>query len=247
MEWNIFMSENDVQPEVTKKQYIIGIDEAGRGCVVGPLILAGVLIESKQVHDLMKLGIRDSKKYTTVEKRIEAAMELEVLLPTTQIVTRLAMAREIDISSSYRTLDDIERTLAESIIRDLFKVVPLDGQILSVVLDGKQMFKPLVTKLSKEFKDTKFESLDKADTTEVQVAAASVVAKVHRNIHTRNIMTEEYFSNGAGYPNPGTEEWIRDTWEQEVTHRNIRKSWSWYKDLLKKLEGEGYAEPKFDL
>jgi ribonuclease HII len=55
---------------------IAGVDEAGRGCVIGPLVVAGVLIEERRHGELISLGVRDSKQLSP--KRREAlAVEIK--------------------------------------------------------------------------------------------------------------------------------------------------------------------------
>ena len=41
---------------------ICGVDEAGRGSVLGPLVVAGITISKSKINILKKLGVRDSKK-----------------------------------------------------------------------------------------------------------------------------------------------------------------------------------------
>ena len=41
---------------------ICGIDEAGRGAVIGPMVVAGVLMDHREVEELAELGVKDSKK-----------------------------------------------------------------------------------------------------------------------------------------------------------------------------------------
>ena len=52
---------------------ICGIDEAGRGPVIGPLVMAGVLIEEENLAKLKSLGVKDSKLLT--KKKREAIFE----------------------------------------------------------------------------------------------------------------------------------------------------------------------------
>ena len=40
---------------------ICGIDDAGRGSMIGPLVIAGISIEKKNIKKLRKIGVRDSK------------------------------------------------------------------------------------------------------------------------------------------------------------------------------------------
>ncbi len=48
--------------------YSCGIDEAGRGPMLGPLVIAGVLATSSQIRQLKKYGVRDSKKLTSITR-----------------------------------------------------------------------------------------------------------------------------------------------------------------------------------
>ena len=47
-----------------KERLILGVDEAGRGPVIGPLVISGVLIKKSKVSKLQKIGVKDSKKLT---------------------------------------------------------------------------------------------------------------------------------------------------------------------------------------
>ena len=40
---------------------VCGIDEAGRGCVIGPLVICGAMIDEKKEASLKDLGVKDSK------------------------------------------------------------------------------------------------------------------------------------------------------------------------------------------
>ncbi|MEM4498128.1 MAG: ribonuclease HII, partial [Nitrososphaerota archaeon] len=71
---------------------ICGIDEAGRGAVIGPMVVAGVLVDQSRVGELVELGVRDSKELTPgiraeLSKLIrEIAERVEIMVVDARIV-----------------------------------------------------------------------------------------------------------------------------------------------------------------
>ncbi|HOD73299.1 MAG TPA: ribonuclease HII, partial [Candidatus Bipolaricaulis anaerobius] len=47
---------------------VLGIDEAGRGAVLGPLVVAGVCVAEEDLLGLWELGARDSKRVPRGER-----------------------------------------------------------------------------------------------------------------------------------------------------------------------------------
>ena len=47
---------------------ICGVDDAGRGSMIGPLVIAGISIDKKNISKLRKLGVRDSKKLSSTKR-----------------------------------------------------------------------------------------------------------------------------------------------------------------------------------
>ena len=47
-----------------ERKLILGIDDAGRGPVIGPMVLAGCLITEETEKELKRLGVKDSKQLT---------------------------------------------------------------------------------------------------------------------------------------------------------------------------------------
>ncbi|HLN89604.1 MAG TPA: ribonuclease HII, partial [Candidatus Binatia bacterium] len=47
---------------------VAGVDEAGRGCVVGPLVVAGIVVQAENLPLLAKLGVKDSKLLTAKKR-----------------------------------------------------------------------------------------------------------------------------------------------------------------------------------
>ncbi|HID19296.1 TPA: ribonuclease HII, partial [Candidatus Bathyarchaeota archaeon] len=46
----------------------VGVDDAGRGSIIGPLVLAGVLHPEGRMEELRELGVKDSKKLTPAQR-----------------------------------------------------------------------------------------------------------------------------------------------------------------------------------
>jgi len=49
---------------------VCGVDEAGRGSVLGPLVIAGIVINKSKINLLKKQGVRDSKKLTPPVRKL---------------------------------------------------------------------------------------------------------------------------------------------------------------------------------
>ena len=54
----------------TRFVQICGIDEAGRGSMLGPLVIAGISLEKKNLRKLTSLGVKDSKKLSSKSRKI---------------------------------------------------------------------------------------------------------------------------------------------------------------------------------
>src|SRR3989338_9486207 len=79
--------------ETKQKINILGIDEAGRGCIIGPLVMAGVLATEEQIEDLKKLGVTDSKVLADIQRR--TLYNSVIKLTTKHLIVEIP-PREID-------------------------------------------------------------------------------------------------------------------------------------------------------
>ncbi len=182
---------------------ICGVDEAGRGPVLGPLVVAGVMVESDV--PLRHLNVRDSKKLTA-ERRELLAPEIEKVSRCEVVVVP---ASDIDVMRAQMSLNDFEAQLFASVVE---KLHPVTAYVDAVDVDEIEFKRAILKQLPFEVEVI---SQHEADDLFPVVSAASIVAKVRRDAEMRRIESEIGVPIGSGYPSdPATmaflEKWIRE-------------------------------------
>jgi ribonuclease HII len=144
----------------------LGIDEAGRGPVLGPLVMAGVWADPADRKRLAEWGVQDSKRFGSRSsgrrRRRELAHRIKQAYDHQLIVID---AGEVDDYVARRQLNRLEQETACRIIRER----PADR----VILDGASLFRSLGNEKTQAF--------DRADGLYATVAAASILAKDERD------------------------------------------------------------------
>ncbi len=169
-------------------QTVLGIDEAGRGCVIGPLVVAGVVIPHEHWGELSELGVRDSKRLSR-SRRAFLATQIERL-------ARRVIVLEIEPSELEANLTEIELQAIAQIIRESkAECVYLD---LPVGPSARDRF---IQALCERVGTQKFELFaeNRADAHYPVVSAASIIAKVYRDQAIERLR-QEYGDFGWGYP-----------------------------------------------
>ena len=180
----------------------LGIDEAGRGPAIGPMVIAAVALDSKAAASLTRTGLRDSKSFGAGEDAHGVRVQLAASIRKRAIFVQLIEVHhdEIDVRVCRGELNVLERELATKLI----DAAPTTHKI---ICDGKRMFAPLAGRYPH------LESRDHAEDHHASVAAASVVAKAHRDTLYAKIRAryEPEFGaiTGGGYVNDGTRQFLR--------------------------------------
>ncbi|KAK3606889.1 hypothetical protein CHS0354_018483 [Potamilus streckersoni] len=197
----------------------LGIDEAGRGCVLGPLCIAGVWMDEPDgTRFLADIGCQDSKAFGSGKNAVRRRAEL-----ATQIRQRF---RYVIYDISPAEIDRYVRTLslnrAES---DYAAKILSEKGFDRAVLDGKKIFSPLT--------QPHIIATDKADSLYPEVMAASVIAKDRRDRLLTELYKELNFPAdipGGGYANALT---LKLLGEYIRTHGRLpgayRTSYRWSK------------------
>jgi ribonuclease HII len=180
----------------------LGIDEAGRGPSIGPMVMAAVAIDSRTAALLTRKGLRDSKTYGAGDDAhaIRSELAAEIRVRAKFVVTIEVETDEIDRRVMRNELNVLERELATKMIES----APACDKIIA---DGKRMFSALCLRYSH------FVSCDHAEDAHASVAAASVVAKALRDDRFNRIRAryEPEFGPiaGGGYGNAATRRFLR--------------------------------------
>lgn len=207
---------------------ICGIDEAGRGPIVGPMVMAGVSASNKNLTRLKKLGIKDSKLLTK-EKREELYDQIIDIVDAYEIIS--VNAQEIDeYNFSGINLNKMEALIAGKIINKLDpEKVWVDSPEPA---NGGAKFGYMIQEHLKV--DCEIIAEHKADLNYVIAGAASILAKVVRDRELEKIKNEIGANIGSGYPHdPLCVAYLKDNFRGPI-NKYLRKCWSTYKRLDEK-------------
>jgi len=211
--------------------YLIGVDDAGRGPVLGPMVLAGVLIKDTEEEELKKLGVKDSKLLLP-KKRGEICSKIKGKYAWHAEVT---YPKEIDESPNLNLTEAIK---AGMVINSLMKDI---NEKTRVIVDCPSVnLKAWCETLSKFIEKKELVELlceHKADFNHAVVGAGSIIAKEKREEEVERLKKELGVDFGSGYPaDPKTKEFLQENWDNEKYSELIRKSWDTYKRIV---EGRG--------
>lgn len=197
----------------------LGIDEAGRGPVLGPMVMAAVCLDTTGARVLSRAGLRDSKMYGAGEKARQIREELaaKVREYAVHIAVKVVDVAEIDERVQRSELNVLEREVAEEFITGA-------PEVDAIVADGKTLFGPMLPRYPH------MKAWNKAESKHASVAAASVIAKTRRDQIFERINNRYRCDfgelGGGGYANAATRRFLRAYAEK---HRRLppeaRRSW----------------------
>ncbi len=213
-------------------EYIAGVDEAGRGPVLGPMVMSIVASRKQDNAAFNKLGIKDSKVVPKL-KRKKLARRIKEISPN---ITIKVSPKEIDkaLRSETSSLNELEAKTTARLITRLFKIVKCKEVMLDLPSKNKEQYIASV----KKYLPTTLQSLTikaefKADENYVYVSAASILAKVARDA---SILAQEKrlkISLGSGYPaDPNTIIALKKHFSILDKEYVLRKEWKTVKNIL---------------
>ena len=196
---------------------VLGIDEAGRGSVLGPLVIAGVIVPEKMDIVLERMGVKDSKRLTP-NRRTILSRKLKKMFEYDLVVIS---AQDIDnMRADGINLNEIERIGMEKILSNLN---PEKAIVDAVDIKAERFQNKLANGTG-----VNVVAEHKADDNYIEVSAASIIAKQERDAHIAEI-NKDYIKMGgigSGYPSdPITKKFLTNFTYDEMPDF-VKKSWA---------------------
>jgi len=207
--------------KIKRLMLICGVDDAGRGSLLGPLVIAGVAIQRSKIKKLSKMGIKDSKKLTP---KVREQLYKKILNFVDDYSVSIINPITIDRSVQKNNLNHLE---AKHMAKVISKLNPKISYVDSCDVNPKR-FGLEISDLSK----TKIKSYHHADSRFVIVSAASIIAKVSRDRAIKRLQRK--YDLGSGYPSDSkTIKFVTNFLSNKKKKSNfIRYSWKPVKRIL---------------
>jgi ribonuclease HII len=224
---------------------ILGIDDAGRGPIIGPMILAGALIDKNQEAKLKRMNIRDSKIIAHPERiKLSKAIKENSY---SHFVAK-AFPKEIDEAVESHSLNVLEAKKAAEIINTINNS-KYQKETIKVILDCPSInttkWQETLMKFIQHKENLQIICEHKADANHISVGAASILAKVVREEEVE-IIKKKHGNIGSGYPaDPITKEFIKNKGKELKDSGIFRKSWSTWKNLFPEKQKNQATLDKF--
>jgi len=213
----------------------LGIDDAGRGPVIGPMALAGCLMDEKLEEEFRNLGIKDSKQITP-KRREELAKIIKEKAETFEIT--LTFPSEItDKNKNGVNLNTIEAQKSAEIINKINKGHGKIKVYIDCPSPNIPAWQRIVENYIKNKENLEIHCEHKADINHISCSAASILAKTTRDKEVEKIRKLVGVDFGSGYPSdPLTCKFLKDYSEKHKRDGIFRETWSTWKTACKVKE-----------
>jgi len=216
---------------------ILGIDDAGRGPVIGPMILAGVILTKQQESKLKKQNITDSKLLWQSQR-----IKLAKIIKENSISHKIIKVSPQEIDKTLNAIDTNLNKLEAQKSADIIKFLNTgknSKERINVIIDCPSIniraWKYFLNKFLTQTTNLTIKCEHKADLNHTSVSAASIIAKVAREEEMEKLRREykKYGEMGSGYPSdPKTKEFLKKNGKILADSGIFRKTWSTWKNLF---------------
>ncbi len=215
------------------RMYQIGIDEAGRGPAIGPLVVCALGMPESEKEILKKIDARDSKEITRKKREeISEKIYLEAENRGWKIGMIVCEASRIDKERNNTDLNRLEVELFKEAIYDT-EIEDTKGIIQADACDvnAERFSQRVRNSLGKRWSGWDIQARHKMDTEEILVGAASILAKVCRDKEIEKISEQLGIDIGSGYPSdPKTKDAVKLLVSGDLPNHYLRWSWATVKN-----------------
>ena len=214
----------------------MGIDEAGRGPVIGPMVVAAVILKRREAKRLREMGVTDSKLLSAERREELFPMIIE---SAESYLIKVIEPKRIDEAVSKNILNLLEAEVMSELIRELRPARVIVDSPMRNCRKFSEVLRGFLGDLS-----VKIIAENKADSKYVQVASASIIAKVERDRRIRELSELTGIDIGSGYPgDPKTREAIKIILKgAEFPRDQVRWKWATINKLLEEIRGRDLTE-----
>ena len=204
---------------------LLGIDEAGRGSLVGNMFVVGVCVSEDKINLLENIGVKDSKALTP-QRRQELYTTIKTLAKA--IIVEQIPPQRID----YENLNEL---FLESVSKIVAKAISICKTVDAIYIDLTGPKHKLIKSIRKLGFKGEVIAEHHADKKYVIVSTASIVAKVLRDQHIKEL-SRIYGDIGSGYPSdPKTIKWLLSIASEKSLPPIVRRSWGTIKRYLPQI------------
>lgn len=207
---------------------IAGVDDAGRGCILGPLVIAGVLVDEEVIPTLVEAGVKDSKLLVP-NRRAELSKIIRKMAERVKVyaVPPSQIDKYVTHGKKFRRLNYLEAITMGKVVKHL------DAQVFYIDASDVNPDRFRLDVIRSSGKRARVLSAHHADSLYPVVSAASIIAKVWRD-RVIDRLRKVYGNIGSGYPSdPKTIEFLRQWVRSRGTYPNFgRRSWKTWLRIL---------------
>ncbi|MGC8651707.1 MAG: ribonuclease HII [Candidatus Micrarchaeia archaeon] len=216
---------------------ICGGDEAGRGAVLGPLVLSLVAVKKEHQRKLSEIGVRDSKLLSAKKRKNlyhkigRIAIDIKVDSITAEEINDAMRnhisLNELEAAHFAKLFDMMQSDIGEIYLDSPDIIAEKFGIRFNMSSSKPTKITGIKASLPKGIKATKIIAEHKADSKYPVVSAASIIAKVSRDAEIEKLKRELRIDIGSGYPSDSkTIEAIRRDYKERKLEPHIRRYWS---------------------
>ncbi len=216
---------------------MIGVDEAGRGPVIGPMVVSGVLIRSEDAEELKEKGVRDSKLVPQAERiKLGKLIKEKIINYHIDVLPPKEIDRAVNGGENLNTLDAI----AVARIVNQLNQPEFWNETITVIADcpspNTLAWRATLLKYVEHSQNLEVKCEHKADLNYPCVSAASIIAKLIREEEVDKLKLL-YGAMGSGYvSDPATKKFLKEQGALLKDSGIFRKSWATWKDLFPEPE-----------